>query len=335
MAHLISNILNVQQYIRVNNGLTYESLLPAINEVEMGDLRYYLGQELLNLIIAENIAGLFTGSNELIAPHVVAACACLAVYHSTEEIEVQVSDSGITRQETNAEKSAFGGQVKRFKDKAGSRGYKAVDNFLALLEDDPEAFPTWSDSQYFADKAGLIIHSAAQFENAGESVRGSSLTFRALIPIMKDIQAQRLSGAFPDGMFQDILDDMSSETPNADYSYILKNYLRPALAKLTIKESLTSLPVNIDHEGIFIDQVALQGDARTKTSAPISLIEKKAWSVLGSGEFYLSNMKEYINGSASNSKFQTWFDSDFYEETWNDQIKRDSILPEDRRIYRG
>lgn len=335
MAHLISTITEVQQYIRVNNGLSFESLLPAINEVEMGELRYYLGQPLLDQIIAENISGTFTGSNGLIAPHLIAACACLAVYKSTEEIEVQVSDTGITRQETNTEKSAYGGQVKRYKEVAGSRGYKAIDNFLSILEDDPVAFPGWETSQYFTDKAGLLIRSAAQFEAAGESIRGSSLTFRSLIPIIKDIQSQRLAMAFPDGMFQAIIDSIGAENPNGDYEILIKNYLRPALVKLTIQESLTTLPIDIDHQGVYIDQIALQGDARTKTSAPLSLIEKKAWSLRGRGEFYLSIMKEYLNTQATESKFPLWFGSEYYEETLAEQIKRESIHPDERRIYRG
>lgn len=335
MAHLISDISEVQEYVKVNNGLSFQSLLPAINEVEMGELRYYLGQALLDIIIAQKNAGTYTGSNALIAPHIISACACLAVYKSTEEIEVQVSDTGITRQETNNEKTAFGGQVKRYKDLAGSRGYKAIDNFLALLEDDPASFPDWSSSQYFTDKSGLLIRSVSEFENAGESLKGSSLTFRSLIPMMKDIQNQRLSGAFPDGMFQAILDNIGADTPDTDYDIIVANYLRPALVKLVMEEALTSLPISIDHQGVFIDQVALQGDARTMTSAPISLIEKKAWGLRGRGEFYLANMKEYLNGLASASKFPLWFASTFYTETLADEIERESIHPDDRRIYRA
>jgi hypothetical protein len=334
MAHLISDISEVQEYVKVNNGLSFQSLLPAINEVEMGELRYYLGQTLLNTIISEKNAETYTGSNSLIAPHIIAACACLAVYKSTEEIELQVSDTGITRQETNNEKTAFGGQVKRFKDLAGSRGYKAIDNFLALLEDDPASFPDWASSPYYSDKAGLLVRSVTAFETAGESLKGSSLTFRSLIPIMKDIQNQRLAGAFPDGMFQAIMDNIGAETPNADYDIIVNNYLRPALVKLTMEEALTTLPVSIDHQGVFIDQVALQGDARTLTSAPISLIEKKAWGLRGRGEFYLANMKEYLNGLASDSKFPLWYASNFYTETLAKEIERESIHPHDRRIYR-
>lgn len=107
MAQLITTIAEVQNYIRVGNGLDIKTLLPALNEVEMQELTFYLGADLLAEIIAEKNAGTYTPRIAKIAPYVISAHACLAVWKGGPEIEVLVNDNGILRQETNNEKSAF------------------------------------------------------------------------------------------------------------------------------------------------------------------------------------------------------------------------------------
>jgi hypothetical protein len=59
------------------------------------------------------------------------------------------------RTETNTEKSAYGGQVMRFRAVAADRGFKAIDSFLLILETYEQDYPEWLDSQYYGIKDGL------------------------------------------------------------------------------------------------------------------------------------------------------------------------------------
>lgn len=333
MAYLINTIAQVKEYVNVSHGLSIETLRPALNEVEMQELTFYLGKDLLNEVIAQVNSNplTITPRIEKIYKYVMAAAVGVAIFKAGPEIEVLVNDNGILRQETNNEKTAFGGQVKRFRDTAGSRGYKAIDAFLAILEKDSQDYPEWQEAAYYELRDGLMIRSALEFEAAGESIKNSALTFQTLRPILKEIQERRIKDALPESLYQSLLDDPS----NADNAVLLKNYIRPALAKLTIEQALTDLPVELDHESVTVSQVALAGDARTSLAAPIHLIEKKAWGLRGRGEYYLSMMKDYLNRVANSSKYQDWFTSPFYSETLAAQIERDSIDPLQRKIYRA
>lgn len=333
MAYLINTIYDVREYINVSLGLSIETLRPALNEVEMQELTFYLGSDLLAEVIAQvnSSPQTFTPRIEKIYKYVMAAACGLAVFKAGPEIEIIVSDSGMLRTESENEKSAFGGQVKRFRDTAGARGYKAIDSFLLILETYAQDYPEWIDSQYFQLRKGLMIGSSLEFEQAGESIKGSALTFQALTNIMKGIQETRIKDALPEALYDALLSGPGEE----DNAFLLKNYLRPALAKLTIEQALTDLPVELDHESVTINQVALAGDARTNLSAPIHLIEKKAWGLRGKGEYYLRRMKEYLNEKATSSKYPDWFNSDFYSETLKAQIQRDSLPQHERKIYRA
>lgn len=335
MAQLVKTIAEVQEFIRVGNGLDIKTLLPALNEVEMQELTFYLGADLLAEIIAEKNAETYTPRIAKIAPYVIASHACLAVWKGGPEIEVLVSDNGILRQETSTEKAAFGGQVMRFRDVAANRGFKAVDQFLLILERYTQDYPEWLESQYYEQKKGLFIRSAFEFEAAGESINGSSLTFKSLRPLIKDIQEQMIKAVLPDSFYDQLLTQLDEDNLSADNKIILSNYLAPAIAKLTIEEALTTLPVEVSHSGVNVNQLEMAGDARTSKLADISLIEKKAWGLRGRGQFYISNMKEYLNTHASATKYPLWFGSDNYSKTLKAQIEEESIIPSERKIYRA
>lgn len=335
MAQLITTIAEVQKYIRVSNALQYPTLEPSLNEVEMQELTFYLSADLLAEIIAEKDAGTYTPRIDKIANYVIAAAACLSVFKAGPEIEVIISDNGINRLETENEKTAYGGQIVRFREMAANRAYKAIDTFLKTLEAYEQDYPEWLSSEFYAQKGGMFIRSVQDFEAAGENIKGSALTFQSFIPIMKDIQAQRIQDALPTDMYEEILTQLDSDSLTPDNSYLLDHYINPAIAKLTIQEALTVLPVEVDHQGVQVNQLELAGDSRTQKSATMGAIEKKAWSVQGRGEFYISNMKEYLNQNASDSKYPLWFGSSHYSETLQAQIERDSIPSEERRIYRA
>ncbi len=335
MAQLVKTIAEVQEYIRVGNGLDIKTLLPALNEVEMQDLVFYLGNDLLAEIIAQKNINTYSPRIAKIAPYVIAAHACLAVWKAGPEIEILVSDNGMLRQETTTEKTAFGGQVKRFRDVAADRGFKAVDQFLAILEKYTQDYPEWLESGYYEQKKGLLIRSAMEFEAAGESLNGSALTFQSLRTIIRDIQEQTIKQVLPDAFFQEILTGLDEDDLSEDNKFILNNYLAPAIAKLALEEALTTLPVEISHSGVNVNQLELVSDARTSKTPPLALIEKKAWGLRGRGQFYLSNMKEYLNTHATSTRFPLWFQSEYFNKTLKAQIQEESLLPTERRVYRA
>lgn len=333
MARLVKTIAEVQEYIRVGNGLDISTLTPALNEVEMDIMTYYLGDDLIEEIAVQNNTQQFTPRIAKIIQYVLAAHACLAVWKAGPELEVLVSDSGIMRTETNTEKSAWGGQVKRFRDVAADRGFKAIDSLLLILETYEQDYPEWQGARYYEQRIGLMIRSASEFEAAGESINGSALTFQSFRPILLDIQEQTIRRVLPETLYQQIMDQLASNSLSPANQQIMARYILPALAKLTVEESLTTLPVVVSHSGVNVNQIELASDSRTSKLADMALIEKKAWTLRGRGQYYLSLMREYLNTNAVN--YPLWFNSDFYSKTLKAQIEEESILPSDRRIYRA
>jgi hypothetical protein len=330
MKTLIYKIEEVQEYIRVGNGLSIEALRPSINEVMMHEMTYYLGEELLDKL-GDHHCG---EANKKILSQVRAAVACLAVYKASPEIEVLMSDNGILRQESNNEKAAYGGQVVRFRELAANRGYAAIDSFLAILEKNEEEYPEWVNSEYYSLKNGMMIRSVKEFEQAGESINGSCLTYRSLRPIMLAVQDQQIRSVLPDTMYQEIIEQLDAGELSPANEVLVNRYLAPAIAKLTIEDALSTLPVEVSHLGVNVTQVEVAGDARTIKQANIAMIEKKAWTVRGRGMYYLANMKEYLNATSSAQSYPLWYGSANYSRTLAQQIMEDGLGESVRTIYR-
>lgn len=330
MARLITTIPQLQEYVRVNNGLQMQTVTPALNEVELQTLSYYLGTDLLNIIIAEHEAQVFTPRIEAIYPYVLQALANIAVYKAVNEIEVQVSDQGINRMESTSEKTAYGGQIVRYKETIGNRGYASIDEFLLIISTNSAQYPEWNSSQYYAVKQGLLFSSASDFSRY-ENIKDSALTFQALATFIKD-SLESIDAALPAEMYDNIM----SASPSAENLVIIDKYIKPALAKMAMTQALILLPVSVDHQGVLVNQLELQGDARTKRMAPNAFIERKMDTLMKSAKAHMAKMAEFLNENASASAYTVWFnDSDFYEETLASKIANNSLSDDERRVYRA
>lgn len=335
MARLITTIEEIQQYAQVSNALSISRIEPALNETETDILEHYLGSDLFAELVAQYAALTGEPSQAMtpriaaLYPHAQRALACLAVYNAADELEVQISDNGILRQETQNEKTAFGGQVSRYKNKIGERGWSAIDKLLQILEDYEQDYPEWTASAYYEEKRVLFFRTAAEFSQF-ENIRRSPLTFRAMFTFLRDLQEHTIARALPAELYQALLDE--PHTP--ENMTLLNLYIKPALAKMCMHMALQMLPVEADHEGVSINQLELSAsDNRSRKSAPNQFIERKMHVLEGKGKAYLHDMAEYLNEYASETRYPLWFNSKFYDEPMSKKIAANTLST--RNVFRA
>lgn len=329
MATLITTIAQLKQYVKVNEGTNIITVTPGLNEVELQTLVFYLGNDLLQIIKDEHVAQTFTARITAIYPYVLQALANLGVYNAVAEIEVQVSDNGINRVESGTEKTAFGGQVVRYKETLGNRGWAAIDDLLGILSANEVDYPEWNTSAYYAIKDGLIFTSAKDFSQY-ENINNSALTFQALAGYIKSA-----IGSLEDSLPAAMYDNIVSAAPTAENVVIRDKYIKPYLAKITLYSALIELPVNIDHQGVTVNQVELNADSRTKKTASNMFIERKMSSLKSEAASALGRMAEFLNSNASDSAYTDWFESEYFDEPFAAKVAANQIDESERKIYRA
>lgn len=336
MSRLIKDIEEIKKYVRVSSSLNLTELEPALEETETDIIEYYLGSDLMAEVVAW-YESTFTAT-PLVAPRIEAifryiqrADACLSLVNAADELEVNISDNGILRQETTNEKTAFAGQIARLKTKQAERGWSAIDKMLQTLEDYEQDYPEWAGSSYYQEKDLLIFRNAKEFSSF-ESIKNSCLTFRAFFTYMRDIQEQRIKKALPAELYK----ALQTEPVSTDNMQLLNLYIKPALAKYCVFQALQELPVLVDHEGVTVNQVEMAGtENRTRKNVPNEYLERKIWALEGKGKTYLADMVEYLNENASETKYPLWFNSSFYDEPLSKKIAANQLTNEERKIYRA
>ena len=239
------------------------------------------------------------------------------------------------RDESDREKSAFAGQIARLKNKIAERGWSAIDKMLQTLEDYEQDYPEWATSAYYKQKDQLLFSNAKEFSSF-ESIKGSSLTFKAFFTYLRDLQELRIKKALPAAMYQEIFDQHQKGTITIDNMVLLNLYIKPALAKYCMLQALQELPVIVDHEGVTINQVELAStENRSRKIVPDAHLERKIWAVEATGKTYLSDMAEYLNENASDTKYPLWFKSSFYDEPLSKKIADNQLNQDERKIYRA
>jgi hypothetical protein len=335
MGRLIKSISDLQLFVAVNDSTEWSKMSPAVAATEDQLLTYYLGVDLVAELAANydvdsaaqplRIQRIFTNARRFVA--------CVGFYKAVPEIEVNVSSDGVTRQESENTKSAYGGQVVRLKDEIANRGYDALDQLLTYMEKQSVDFPEWMDADYYEHKEGLLFKSAKDFSKY-ESIKSSPLTFMAMTSLIREVPELQFS-ILPAAMLAELQQQVDTDSLSPDNQQVMKRYLWPALAKLVIEQALIELPVKVDQQGVTVDQLVLNStDNRAKTTAPDKMMMRKMNALRGKGKTYLYQMSEYLNTVSSAEKYPLWFNSDKYQPTLESRIANEGMADEDRKTYR-
>ena len=101
----------------------------------------------------------------------------------------------------------------------------------------------------------------------------------------------------------------------ADDTIIVENYLRPALAYLTVAAACQTLPLQVKGTGIFYTEqnVSLE-TSRVERTAMLQQLEYLRQTCLNRGGQYLNRCVIYLNAEAADDKYITYFESDTYTD---------------------
>ena len=103
-------------------------------------------------------------ANALIAP-LQKAIANFALYHQLPILEVQISDSGVSRYETDNEKTAYKYQIDNLKTEILNNGFSALESILSIIESDKDnsAYSTYLASEQRSDNTQNLIWNSIEF----------------------------------------------------------------------------------------------------------------------------------------------------------------------------
>jgi hypothetical protein len=297
---LINTIEDIRKYGVKAMFFNEDSSLADITGAELQFLQPLLGQTLYEEVLAQAqvdsaIKTLVDLCKRVVAP--------LAYWMELPLLQINISDKGIGSFSSENMQAAHRWEYEELKDALADKGCYALEQLLQHLFDNKSTYNWTLPVDY--KTTFLTGKEFAKYYPVYQPYR----TFESLRPIVKQVEDQYVRTTVGDEFFEYLRDNAA---PTAEEKNAL-DFLKKAIANLTIKTAIEVLPVKLSTNG-FTVLLGDAGDKKTKgeQSAPSALLNITYTSVERTGESYLMRLKDYLNSKASDSVFSTFKNSSYY-----------------------
>ncbi|RZK37309.1 MAG: hypothetical protein EOO61_09165 [Hymenobacter sp.] len=291
-------------YLEVSAGMSYAVLSPSITIAERRFLRPLLGDALyLNLITAYSGAG--SSAEEIteepmrqLAKLAQEAVANLAMYLVVPRLSVQVGDTGIRRAESETQKSAYQYQQLDLQESYGNAGFDALEDMLGHLMANLSAFPNFKSSTSFLEENEFLITGGTDFSRH-YFIGRSRLTYLSIRYIMKRIEFGQILPILGQKLYRKLKDDQAAGTLTDIQKDLLNNFVKPAIALLTIAKAVVERKVDVTSQGVTVSIKGFSNNVAQKNTATASDTQAMASQLTADGNDFLKRLGEELTANSA------------------------------------
>ncbi|MBJ6109439.1 hypothetical protein JAO73_10470 [Hymenobacter sp. BT523] len=319
----MSFIRTIEQFcahVRVNvSGTDLENLAPDLRLVETTHLRPLLGPALYNelqalsdVVVEQLLDPASTDVRAELLRLVQGAVANLGIVEYTPLLQVQISDSGIR---LAVDKTAFQWQINDLKASFRRKGFNALEEVLEYLDKniDEPALAAWGTSAAAVVSHQYFLATARQFSEH-YAIKDSRLTYLALLPTLRKVERFELAPVLGPALYAELKEQLKDRDLTEDNRELLEQYLRPALAHLVVAKALNS-DLGLAFNGDAVELNMYRPDDANGKEADASfaqLLTMKAQGALADGHVYLTQLRHFLNTTASPTRFISYYNSAAY-----------------------
>lgn len=302
---LLKNKADLNKYAEANQSLKYETVRPSIDTAETEFLIPVIGRTQYDILDAgwnADPVSLNAIQTDLLVK-AQKALASYTLYEYTPFAEVQISDAGLRTNRTENNPGAFKYQVENLRNGLLSRAHKYLEEMLEHLEKNIGLYPDWGNSKEFNKYRSLFITTGGEFKEHYPNLEHPRQLYLKLLPSFYLIEELTISPSIGDDFYKSLKAKSVQTNPTfTAYEKELLEFLKKAIAYLTITNGIPQLNVRIDNNGISI----LNQNTDTSTSASkrksaednhLAMLIKNTYEM---GQRWLSKAVAYLNENAVN-----------------------------------
>ncbi|UOR06743.1 hypothetical protein MUN82_06490 [Hymenobacter aerilatus] len=334
---LLTTTAQLSKYVTLD---TNETELPAplvteLLRLEDQLLRALLGGPLLEWLRAEADADPALDEADSLAGELLrlvhAPLARIGLSGVLDELSVTVSNTGIQIMSTGTHKTAFQWQVVRLDRTLSRKGYLDVNVLVQWLEDNyqsSEQLQEWADSAQGQRHRNNLITSAPEFSDLVD-IQDSWCTFRGLWPVIQRQSTFVLQNAIGYLYWAELHEQVRTRTLTPENEQLLREYVRPALAHLTLARAVPEGLLVLTSDGLVLAQEQEQPVRPDPHFA--ELLAMRARDAEQTASVYLLQLRQHLNAEASATRYATYFSSPAYVSP---SIPRNPTNTAQSRVYR-
>ncbi|WP_033369484.1 DUF6712 family protein [Hymenobacter norwichensis] len=314
---LIRSIENYREYVVVNkNSFSLASIQPDMRLVEQDRIKPLVGAAYYYELDGKLTAGTeLTGPEKDVLELLRQAVATLAMVAYLPMGQLEITDMGVTVTATGDRKQPYQWQINQLRSNLQAKGYNALEKALTLLDEhiDAPEFAAWATSAAATASHKFFLNTAAGFSEH-YNIGGSRLTYLAMLPTLRKMERFSIEPVLGEAYYLELKAEVAARTVSADNLHVLEQYVRPALAHLTVGKAVPEIGLGLNGDAIELNVYRLDDANQKEADASLdSLLSLKVEQAMGDAMVYLERLKAYLNANASATRFATYFASRQYQ----------------------
>lgn len=193
----------------------------------------------------------------------------------------------------------------------GHQGIEELLNYLWSVA--TGTFESWDASTNKTEWRSYMLLTAKEFSKYF-FINNSRYIFEKLKSSQLKVQNHFIKPVIGAGLFDQILSQVMTNSVSANNKILLDNYIKPAIACLSFKEGARFLKHELNDYGINkkstgnFDNIVLRNVVDSN---------ELQWDIMASeneGQYYLSQLRKYLNENASNDLYPLYYTSSLYQD---------------------
>jgi hypothetical protein len=305
---LVTTIEEIDRLTAIGEGNSYESYSVDLENAEQDYVQPMLGEALYSDLLTKYQDNTITTEPDLtLLTLCQAVIANMAVATNLDQRQVSISDSGVQK----GGDSAYYYQKIEAQNSFTRRAYRAMEQLLVFLEKKQADYASWKASDAYYLNRSFLIPTATDFQKH-YNIRGSRRTYLAMLPVMKRVEIfsviETLGQPFYDELLKTVQDSTElSAQQKTDNNALLTQYIRPAIAYLTVSESARELSMTLSADGLHLQEnLAFSDKTIANKQANDQQLAVHAQQAADTGNQFLTRAINYLNAEATDTKFASY-----------------------------
>jgi hypothetical protein len=239
---------DITKHIAVNANFELSEITPsynqAVNEYIVPALSRAFYDEIAALVYADA-----TADQKKVIDMLQAALAPYTYFLYSFIGSVQIGSQGVQETSSSNNQPARQWAMYDFRKSLIRTGDTALDTLLEFLESKKDDFPTWKDSPAYTLTVDLFFSQAGQMHHYC-NMSGGRRTYLAMRPYISRAERQYIKSVIGEELFIQLKDQLKAGNVSDDYKKLIEDYIRPALAPLSLMKAIPELSLELSDEGI-------------------------------------------------------------------------------------
>ena len=298
---LFKTIEEIQAILPIGAGNEFDRLQPHIKNAENRFIAPLLGTSLYEELCEFHETELPGEPTEVqqamieLLQKVQHSLIHLAMYVGFDFLNVNVSDMGFQRMESEHTRGLFRYQEDNLKAYFANSGFDGLDLVLVFIEDNIQHFNEFKSSPNWTQFKSMFIPTVKVMEEIPYNIHGSRLIFLSLKPLMALAEDTKILPLLGVSVFEEIKSEMVKDEPAEKVTAILP-YIRKPLAWLSTAMLMEETGATLDERGLFFEKTdGTDPGARLKQPSLPEDVRRLILRNYSVAEGYLSALAKYVS----------------------------------------